>query len=80
MSFERFFFRNYYLLVALSSQGGLIFEEDREGSVYEVRLRPGRFANGNRHSIYYVRDNNTTTLLVCYSCYCFKAFPALQVD
>ncbi|XP_068984202.1 axotactin isoform X5 [Bombus flavifrons] len=56
--------KNYYLLVALSSQGGLIFEEDREGSVYEVRLRQGSFANGNRHSIYYVRDNNTTTLLI----------------
>ncbi|XP_008214115.1 uncharacterized protein LOC100115644 isoform X3 [Nasonia vitripennis] len=56
--------RSYYLLVALTSEGQLIFEEDREGSAYGVRLNDRTFSNGARHSIYYVRDNNTATLLI----------------
>lgn len=58
------FRRSYYLLVALTSEGQLIFEEDREGSAYGVRLNDRNFLNGARHSIYYVRYNNTATLLV----------------
>ncbi|XP_023314023.1 uncharacterized protein LOC106648034 isoform X2 [Trichogramma pretiosum] len=56
--------RSYYLLVALTSEGQLIFEEDREGSAFGVRLNDRTFSNGARHSIYYVRDNNTATLLI----------------
>lgn len=62
-----FFFpfrRSYYLLVALTSEGQLIFEEDREGSAFGVRLNDINFLNGARHSIYYVRDNSTVTFLV----------------
>ncbi|KAL6432320.1 hypothetical protein ACFW04_006749 [Cataglyphis niger] len=57
--------RSYYLLVALTSEGQLIFEEDRDGSAaYGVRLNDRNFLNGARHSVYYVRDNNTATLLI----------------
>ncbi|KAG7199173.1 hypothetical protein KM043_018052 [Ampulex compressa] len=56
--------RSYYLLVALTSEGQLIFEEDREGSAYGVRLNDRNFLNSARHSVYYVRDNNTATLLI----------------
>ncbi|KAJ8683559.1 hypothetical protein QAD02_019351 [Eretmocerus hayati] len=57
--------RSYYLLVALTSEGQLVFEEDREGSTaYGVRLNDRTFSNGARHSIYYVRDNLTATLLI----------------
>ncbi|KAH0947033.1 hypothetical protein HN011_011048 [Eciton burchellii] len=56
--------RSYYLLVALTSEGQLIFEEDRDGSAYGVRLNDRNFLNGARHSVYYVRDNNTVTLLI----------------
>ncbi|KAI4504069.1 hypothetical protein M0802_000540 [Mischocyttarus mexicanus] len=56
--------RSYYLLVALTSEGQLIFEEDVEGSVYGVRLNDRNFLNGARHSIYYVRENSTATLLI----------------
>ncbi|KAK0082695.1 hypothetical protein PV325_009995 [Microctonus aethiopoides] len=56
--------RSYYLLLALTSEGQLIFEEDREGSAYGVRLNDRNFLNGARHSVYYVRDNNTATLLI----------------
>ncbi|XP_074101561.1 axotactin isoform X2 [Cotesia typhae] len=56
--------RTYYLLVALTSEGQLIFEEDREGSTYGVRLNDRNFLNGARHSVYYVRDNNTATLMI----------------
>lgn len=58
------FRRSYYLLVALTSEGQLIFEEDREGSAFGVRLNDINFLNGARHSIYYVRDNSTVTFLV----------------
>ncbi|XP_068991293.1 axotactin isoform X2 [Neodiprion pinetum] len=56
--------RSYYLLVALTSEGHLIFEEDREGSAYAVRINDRNFLNGARHSVYYERNNNTTTLLI----------------
>ncbi|XP_023288585.1 uncharacterized protein LOC105702087 isoform X3 [Orussus abietinus] len=56
--------RSYYLLVALTSEGQLIFEEDREGSSYGVRLNDRNFSNGARHSVYYVRENSTATLLI----------------
>lgn len=69
ISFDKLFSRrSYYLLVALTSEGQLIFEEDRDGSAaYGVRLNDRNFLNGARHSVYYVRDNNTATLLVSYN-------------
>ncbi|XP_020291708.1 uncharacterized protein LOC109858643 isoform X3 [Pseudomyrmex gracilis] len=58
--------RSYYLLVALTSEGQLIFEEDREDGLatYGARLSNRNYLNGARHSVYYVRDNNTATLLI----------------
>lgn len=60
------FRRSYYLLVALGAEGELIFEEDREGAIgaYGVHLKDRSFLNGARHSVYYKRIENTTTLLV----------------
>lgn len=58
-------------MVALTSEGQLIFEEDRDGSAAGVRLGDRNFLNGARHSVYYVRDNNTATLLVSYDFFCF---------
>lgn len=56
--------RSYYLLVALSSEGELIFEEDREGSAFGARVKDRYFLNGARHSIYYKRTNDIAVLLV----------------
>ncbi|XP_011062628.1 PREDICTED: uncharacterized protein LOC105150935 isoform X2 [Acromyrmex echinatior] len=56
--------KSYYLLVALTSEGLLIFEEDRDGSAAGVRLSDRNFLNSARHSVYYVRDNNTAILLI----------------
>lgn len=58
------FSKSYYLIVALSSEGELIFEEDREGSAYGVRIKDRYFLNGARHSIYYKRTNDSAVLLV----------------
>ncbi|CAD6222700.1 GSCOCG00001098001-RA-CDS, partial [Cotesia congregata] len=44
--------------VALTSEGQLIFEEDREGSTYGVRLNDRNFLNGARHSVYYEEDES----------------------
>ncbi|XP_051168302.1 axotactin isoform X3 [Leptopilina boulardi] len=55
--------RSYYLIVALTSEGHLNFEEDREGQTYGVRLDKN-FLNGARHSVYYTRVNNSATLLI----------------
>lgn len=72
MSFEELFSRrSYYLLVALTSEGQLIFEEDRDGSAAGVRLSDRNFLNGARHSVYYVRNNNTAILLVSHDFFCF---------
>lgn len=76
ISFDELFSRrSYYLLVALTSEGQLIFEEDRDGSAaYGVRLNDRNFLNGARHSVYYVRDNNTANLLVSYIIYFILKF------
>lgn len=49
--------------MALTSEGHLNFEEDREGQTYGVRL-DRNFLNGARHSVYYTRVNNCSTLMV----------------
>ena len=53
-------------MVALGAEGELIFEEDREGSIgaYGIHIKDRSFLNGARHSIYYHRVENSTTLLV----------------
>ncbi|XP_075225876.1 axotactin isoform X2 [Lycorma delicatula] len=56
--------KSYYLIVALSNEGELIFEEDREGSAYGVRIKDRYFLNGARHSIYYKRTNDSAVLLI----------------
>jgi hypothetical protein len=50
--------------VALTSEGELIFEEDREGSASGARVSDRNFLNGARHSIYYHREGDSATLLV----------------
>lgn len=52
------------MLVALTPEGHLIFEEDREGSAYGTRIADRDFLNGARHSIYYRRTNETAELLI----------------
>ncbi|KAL3275553.1 hypothetical protein HHI36_020309 [Cryptolaemus montrouzieri] len=56
--------RSYYLLVGLSPEGYLIFQEDREGEVYSATVQSKSFINGARHSIYYKRDEDQYELLV----------------
>jgi hypothetical protein len=52
----------------LSVDGELIFEEDREGAnnAYGARIKDRSFLNGARHSVYYVRNNDTAMLRVCF--------------
>lgn len=50
--------------MALTSEGGLIFEEDREGSASGARVSDRNFLNGARHSIYYHREGDRAVLLV----------------
>jgi len=56
--------QSYYLLVALTSEGELIFEEDGEGSASGARVSDRHFLNGARHSIWYQRDADSAMLLV----------------
>ncbi|KAG8223988.1 hypothetical protein J437_LFUL012091 [Ladona fulva] len=58
--------RSYYLLLALTSEGHLIFEEDREGesSAYGAIITDQNFLNGARHSVFYQRTNENAVLLI----------------
>jgi hypothetical protein len=56
--------QSYYLLVALTSEGELIFEEDGEGSASGARVSDRNFLNGARHSVYYQREGDSAMLLV----------------
>ncbi|XP_046397067.1 contactin-associated protein-like 2 isoform X2 [Ischnura elegans] len=58
--------RSYYLLVALTSEGHLIFEEDREGDgpAFGATITDRNFLNGARHSIFYQRTNENGVLLI----------------
>lgn len=60
----KFFSRSYYLLVALSREGFLIFQEDREGAVFSTTVQDRSFINGARHFVYYRRDGNDSELYV----------------
>jgi len=50
--------------VALTSEGELIFEEDREGSASGARVSDRNFLNGARHSVYYHREGDSAMILV----------------
>lgn len=55
--------RSYYLMVAITEDGYLQFEEDREGSAVGAKVEK-QFFNNIRHSIYYKRDGDNAMLLV----------------
>lgn len=61
---NREFSRSYYLLVGLTPEGFLIVQEDREGAVFSTIVQRKIFLNGARHSVYYRRDANVSSLLV----------------
>lgn len=55
--------RSYYLMVAITEDGHLQFEEDREGSSVGAKvIKP--FFNNVRHSVYYKRNGSEALLLV----------------
>ncbi|XP_075160242.1 axotactin isoform X2 [Haematobia irritans] len=53
--------RSYYLMVAITADGYLLFEEDREGPAVGARI-VRNFLNNARHSIYYQRNHTEATL------------------
>lgn len=55
--------RSYYLMVAITEDGHLQFEEDREGSSWGAKVvKP--FFNNVRHSVYYKRNGDDAMLLI----------------
>ncbi|XP_041986307.1 contactin-associated protein-like 5 isoform X2 [Aricia agestis] len=57
--------RSYYLLVAITQEGYLKFEEDREDdSAYGVEVKDRNFLNGARHTVYYTRVGQNAKLLI----------------
>lgn len=56
--------RSYYLLLAITSDGYLQFEEDRErGQTVGARI-DRNFLNSARHSVYYVRNGTQAQLYI----------------
>lgn len=55
--------RSYYLMVALTQDGYLIFEEDREGSAYGAKVERS-YLTGARHSVYYNRNGSDAVLFI----------------
>ncbi|CAG9793731.1 unnamed protein product [Diatraea saccharalis] len=56
--------RRYYLLVAITQDGYLKFEEDREYSAYGAEFKNRNFLNGARHTVYYTRIGQEAKLLI----------------
>ncbi|RVE50628.1 hypothetical protein evm_004752 [Chilo suppressalis] len=56
--------RSYYLLVAITQDGYLKFEEDREDSAYGAEFKNRNFLNGARHTVYYTRIGQDAKLLI----------------
>ncbi|XP_059053874.1 axotactin isoform X2 [Achroia grisella] len=56
--------RSYYLLVAITQDGYLKFEEDREESAYGAEVKNRNFLNGARHTVYYTRIGHEATLII----------------
>lgn len=55
--------RSYYLMVGMTVDGHLQFEEDREGSTHTAIVERN-FLNNARHSVHYIRDFDNATLLI----------------
>ncbi|XP_037944033.1 contactin-associated protein-like 4 isoform X2 [Teleopsis dalmanni] len=55
--------RSYYLMVAITADNYLLFEEDREGPAVGARI-DRNFLNNARHSIYYLRNGTEATLYI----------------
>lgn len=55
--------RSYYLLLALTPDGNLLFEEDRESIAFGAKVER-KFLNNARHSIYYYRNGDDAVLMV----------------
>lgn len=55
--------RSYYLMLAITADGHLVFEEDREGSAYGAKLERN-FLNNARHSVYYKRYLDDAILMI----------------
>lgn len=55
--------RSYYLMVAITADGFLQFEEDREGSAFGAVIERN-FLNHIRHSVYYQRTGDIAMLLI----------------
>lgn len=55
--------RSYYLMVAITSDGFLQIEEDREGSAFSVVIERN-FLNNIRHSVFYQRTGDDAMLLI----------------
>ncbi|KAI5645545.1 laminin G domain-containing protein [Phthorimaea operculella] len=56
--------RSYYLLVAITQDGYLKFEEDREEAAYGAEVKNRNFLNGARHTVYYTRSGDEAKLLI----------------
>lgn len=56
--------RSYYLLVAITQDGYLKFEEDREEATYGAEVKNRNFLNGARHTVYYTRTDLEAKLLI----------------
>lgn len=55
--------RSYYLMVAITADGYLQIEEDREGSAVGAVIERN-FLNNVRHSVFYQRDGSDAMLLI----------------
>ncbi|XP_048487493.1 contactin-associated protein-like 4 [Plutella xylostella] len=56
--------RSYYLLIAITQDGYLKFEEDREDSTYGAEVKNRNFLNGARHTVYYTRSADAALLVI----------------
>lgn len=56
--------RSYYLMIAVNADGHLQFEEDREGGIAVGAKIERNFINNARHSVFYERNQNTSTLMI----------------
>ncbi|XP_028030555.1 contactin-associated protein-like 5 isoform X2 [Bombyx mandarina] len=57
--------RSYYLLVAITQDGYLKFEEDREAhGAYGAEFKNRNFLNGARHTVYYTRTGQEARLMI----------------
>lgn len=55
--------RSYYLMIAINSDGHLQFEEDREGAAFGAKIERN-FINNARHSVFYERTQNHSSLMI----------------